>query len=108
MFESLVPFIRNRLTKHHELYSGQCKAENWEENLCWALKQAGYGSDWKPDYNHGVGIDQTTDSGIGISNKAGEINRDCVSINGSRSTKYKTLQEKLIFLPRKQKIIFFV
>ena len=76
MFDSLVPFIEDRLKKHHELYSGQCKAEYWEENLCYALKQAGFGSDWAPDFNHGVGVDQTTDSGIRISNKGGnEIGR---------------------------------
>lgn len=107
MFESLVPFIEDRLTKHHELYSGQCKAENWEENLCWALKQAGYGSDWKPDYNHGVGIDQTTDSGISIGNKGGKVDRDCVSISGSRLTTHKTLQEKLNFLAEKKENYIF-
>ena len=107
MFESLVPFIEDRLTKHHELYSGQCKAENWEENLCWALKQAGYGSDWKPDYNHGVGIDQTTDSGIGIGNKTGKVDRDRVSISGSRLTTHKTLQEKLNFLAEKKENYIF-
>ena len=107
MFESVVPFIKDRLTKHHELYSGQCKAEYWEEILCWALKQAGFGSDWKPDYNHGIGVDQTTDSGIRISNKGGSIVKDYVEISGSRLTKHKTIDDKLEFLSqRKEDYIF--
>ena len=102
MFESLVPLIKERLTKHHELYSAQCKAEYWEEHLCWALKQAGFGSDWKPDSNHKSGVDQTTDNGIRISNKSGSIISDIVSVSGSRLTKHKTLQDKLNFLSDKK------
>jgi hypothetical protein len=101
MFEPLIPFIDDRITKHHELYSGQCKGENWEEILCWALKRAGYGSDWKPDYNHGIGVDQTTDSGIRISNKSGKVEKDYVVISGSRLTKHKTIDDKLNFLSEK-------
>ena len=50
MFESLVPLIKERLTKHHELYSAQCKAEYWEEHLCYqsCLKN------WKVDYEYFV------------------------------------------------------
>jgi hypothetical protein len=98
MFESLVPYIKESLTKHHELYTGKCKAEYWEENLAYALRQAGYGSNWKPDCNHKSGADQTTDCGIRISNKSGSIVRDVVGISGSRLTGHGTLQEKLEFL----------
>jgi hypothetical protein len=97
-FQSLVPFIKERLTKHHELYSSQCKAENWEEILAYALKQCEFGSDWKPDFNHKSGVDQTTDKGIRIGNKSGTLELDCIEISGSRLTKHKTLQDKLEFL----------
>jgi hypothetical protein len=107
MFESLVPFIKERLTKHHELYSGQCKAENWEENLCWALKQAGFGSDWKPDYNHKTGVDQKTDSGLSLGNKSGKIEKDYIVISGSRLTKHKTIEDKLSFLSKKTQDYIF-
>lgn len=107
MFESLVPFITDHLSKHHELYSGQCKAEYWEENLSWALKQAGFGSDWAPDFNHGVGVDQTTDSGIRISNKGGNVDKDEVTISGSRLTKHKTIEDKLKFLSVKKEDYIF-
>jgi hypothetical protein len=107
MFESLVPFIKERLTKHHELYSAQCKAELWEENLCWALKQAGFGSDWKPDFNHKSGLDQTTDEGIRIGNKGGNVIKNIVEISGSRLTKHKTIQDKLNFLSIKKEDYIF-
>ena len=103
MFESLVPYIKDRLTKHHELYSGQCKAEYWEENCAYALRQAGFGSDWSPDFNHGVGVDQTTDNNIRISNKGGKVLEDLseMTISGSRLTKHKTISDKLEFLKTK-------
>jgi hypothetical protein len=107
MFASLVPFIQERLEKHHELYTGQCKAEYWEENLCYALKKAGFGSDWAPDFNHGVGVDQSTDDGTKISNKGGNIENDVIEISGSRLTKHKTLQDKLEFLSVKKEDYIF-
>lgn len=99
-FSSLVPHLRSYLTKHHELYSGKCKAENWEELSAKSLQSAGFGSDWKPDYNHTVGKDQTTDSGIRISNKSGSLDKNLakVTISGSRLTKHRTLYEKKEFL----------
>ena len=102
MFESLVPIITHYLEKHHELYSGQCKAEYWEELLSKALKDAGFGSNWKPDYNHKSGVDQTTDDGLRISNKSGTIKNDIVKISGSRLQEHKTLQDKLNFLSVKK------
>lgn len=107
MFDLLVPFITDRLKKHHELYSNQCKAEYWEENLCWALKQSGIGSDWKPDFNHKSGVDQTTDNGIRISNKGGTIALDYIEISGSRLTKHETLEDRLEFLSNKKEDYIF-
>jgi hypothetical protein len=107
MFELLVPFIIDRLKRHHELYSQQCKAEYWEEILCWTLKQSGLGSDWKPDSNHKSGMDQTTDDNTKISNKSGSIISDSIEISGSRLTKHKTLKEKLEFLSDKKEDYIF-
>ena len=98
MFKPIVPFIKYYLEKHHELYSGQCKAEYWEELLSKALKDAGFGSDWTPDFNHEVGIDQQTDDGIRISNKGGTVSKGSIEISGSRLTKHKTIKDKLDFL----------
>ncbi len=107
MFDSLVPYIKDRLKKHHELYNSQCRAEYWEENLSWALKQAGFGSDWKPDYNHKSGVDQTTDDGTRMGNKGGSLIQDTIVISGSRLTKYKSIEEKLIFLSNKTEDYIF-
>ena len=107
MFSTLVPHIKERLHKHHALYSGQCKAEYWEENLCYALKQAGFGSDWTPDFNHKVGVDQMTDNGVRISNKGGNVDKDLLTISGSRLTKHKTIGDKLDFLSDKKEDYVF-
>jgi hypothetical protein len=107
MFAPVVPYIKERVLKHHELYSSPCKAEYWEENLCYALQQAGFGSDWKPNCNHKSGVDQTTDNQIRISNKSGSVDLDYVEISGSRLTKHKTLQEKLEFLADKKEDYIF-
>jgi len=108
-FSSLVPHIEERLKLHHQLYSGQCKAELWEENCAYALRKAGFGSDWEPDYNHVVGVDQNTDCGIGISNKGGSLNANgmTMKISGSRLTKHKTISEKLEFLKNKPEDFIF-
>jgi hypothetical protein len=97
-FRVLVPHITHGLSKHHELYTGKVKAEQWEEIFALALKAAGFGSDWKGDNNHKVGVDQTTNCGVRISNKSGSIKKNKIKISGSRLTKHKTLEEKLKFL----------
>lgn len=106
-YEKLIPYIKERLTKHHELYSGQCKAEYWEENCAYALRKAGFGSDWAPDFNHGVGVDQNTDDGTRVSNKGGKVTDKDITISGSRLTKHKTLDEKLEFLSVKKEDYIF-
>jgi len=108
-FSNLVPHLNSLLTTHHGLYSGKCKAENWEELCSKALVSAGLGTDWEPDFNHGVGKDQTTDCGIRISNKSGNLNKDCtkMTISGSRLTKHPTLTEKLDFLSNKHEDLIF-
>ena len=98
MFERLVEPLKDLLRKHHELYSGQCKAECWEELCSKALIKAGYGSDWKPDFNHKSGLDQTIDSGARISNKGGSLKGNILTISGSRLGKHKTLQDKIDFI----------
>lgn len=109
-FKKLVPELTKMLTQHHQLYSGQCKAELWEEICAKALLRCGFGSDWKPDFNHTSGVDQTTEDGVRISNKGGKFrgkskklsllsdNLTTLTISGSRLTRHKTLNEKVEFL----------
>lgn len=103
MFNILVDPIRERLVAHHYNYSTRCKAEMWEEVCAKALRETGFGSDWKPDNNHVVGVDQTTDCGIKISNKSGFWNRyfTALKYSGSRLTSHATLDDKLAFLANK-------
>ena len=99
-FQVLVPYIKQLLNKHHELYSVQCKDVLWEEIFSRALIQAGLGSDWSPDYNHKIGTDQTCGDGKRCSNKSGVFNKtdSSVKISGSRTTKHKTIDDKIKFL----------
>ena len=98
MFKDIVFYLRQLLANHHSLYSGQCKAEYWEELCSKALIRAGFGSDWKPDFNHVTGEDQRTSTGVRISNKGGKLKDDVLTISGSRLTKHKTLEEKVAFI----------
>lgn len=108
-YQSLVPYFKEYLNLHHQLYSGQCKAELWEDITAKALRAAGFGSDWTPDYNHIVGLDQRTDTGVAISNKSGKLNKDntSIKISGSRLTKHKTIEDKLNFLSNKPEDFIF-
>jgi len=108
-FSSVVPFIKSRLKKHHEIYSGKCKAELWEEVCAGALKESGHGSDWAPDFNHFPGIDQTTTNGVTISNKGGKLSNDgkTLNISGSRLTRYRSLLEKVDYLSKKREDYIF-
>jgi hypothetical protein len=106
-FTSLVPFIQEKLSLHHSLYSAPCKSELWEELCSKALIDTSLGSDWLPDFNHKVGTDQTTACGVRISNKAGSISEDGLTISGSRLTKHKTLKEKLLFITQKSEDYIF-
>ena len=102
-FDTLVSYVEQRLIEHHKLYDSICKAEYWEENFCWAFNKAGFGSDWKPDFSHKIGEDQKTIlNSISISNKSGTLKKKSISISGSRLTKHKTLEGKLIFLSEKK------
>ena len=102
-FDTLVSYVNQRLIEHHKLYQSMCKSEYWEENFCWALNQAGFGSDWEPDFSHKIGEDQRTIlNKVSISNKSGTLHKNSISISGSRLTKHKTLEEKLNFLSQKK------
>jgi len=89
------------LGMHHEIYDSICKDVYLEELTSKVFKHIGLGSDWKPDFSHSVGSDQSIRQ-KGISNKSGMIvskdNEIKIKISGSRTSKYKTLGAKLNFL----------
>ncbi len=101
-YSELVPHIRQNLIKHHELYAQQCIGTLWEELCSKSLKEIGRKTDWKPNFGHKSGKDQTIiKTGNKISNKSGDydsIVKQLRSVSGSRLQKHKTLEEKLEFL----------
>jgi len=108
-FSKLSPVIRGRLIKHHELYPLRCKAEYWEAVCAYALRKTGYGSDWKPDFNHKSGVDQTTFAGVRISNKGGiyDPSKKTITISSSRTTGHACLKTKLNFLSKNKEDYIF-
>ena len=97
MYADITGHVSDLLIQYHELISGQVKAEVWEEICSKALILSQHGSDWTPDYNHGIGTDQITDNGVRISNKGGSLNNelDRLTISGSRLTRFETIEEKI-------------
>jgi len=95
------------LASHHEIYQSPCKGVLLEELFCIASKSVGYHSDWKPNGSHQIGKDQSL-GGIAISNKSGEHRKRkkdgkiTLKITGSRTSKFKTLEDKLFFLSEKR------
>lgn len=95
------------LAIHHELYRSPCKGVLLEELFYIASKSVGYNSDWKPDGSHQVGKDQSVNN-IAISNKSGEHRKRkkdgkvTLKITGSRTSKFKTLEDKLDFLSERR------
>lgn len=101
--EALLPAITSRVKAYHKLFSLPLIAEQWEETLHRAFKDIGQNTSWKPDRSHAIGEDMRLD-GINnsrISCKSGQFVNDrslgktCVKFNGSRSTSFPTLEEKL-------------
>lgn len=111
-YEKLVPHIQYKVHQHHSCYKQQCKATLWEEICAYALNQSGYTTDWKPNFNHGSGKDQTIiKTGIAVSNKTGVYNTELSLIkdlSGSRLQKYPTLEEKIEYLDKPHQDYIFL
>ena len=101
--EALVPAITSRVKAYHTLFSLPLIAEQWEETLHRAFKDIEQNTTWKPDRSHAVGEDMRLEDieNSRISCKSGQFINDralgkkCVKFNGSRSTSFPTLEEKL-------------
>ena len=99
----LIPAITKRIKSYHTLFSLPLIAEQWEETLHRSFMDIGQNTSWEPDRSHAVGEDMRL---INIENsriscKSGQFVSDrslskiCVKFNGSRSTSYPSLQEKI-------------
>ena len=102
----LVPVLEQQIRSYHTLFDLPLKAEWWEETLHRALGRIGFSTTWLPDNSHQVGMDMSIPqiANSRISCKSGAIincrklGTQCVNFNGSRTTKQKTLAEKIKYL----------
>ena len=103
LLDKLIPILRNKINNYHNMFTLPLTSEYWEEVLHRSFKESGFETTWTPNRSHAVGKDMEL---IGISNsriscKSGQfleprdIKKKCVKFNGGRSTKYKTLEEKI-------------
>ena len=101
--DALVLAITKRVKNYHNLFSLPLIAEQWEETLHRSFNDVGINTSWKPDRSHAVGEDMRLEGieNSRISCKSGQfikdrtLNKNCVKFNGSRSTRFPSLQEKI-------------
>lgn len=111
--ENLITEIKHRIHEHHNLYDLSVKGEYWEEILAKSILAIGGTTDWEAERTHTIGKDQICSwdnyQNKRISNKSGvyTISSNTLKINGSRSTTYQTLEEKIDYFADKQEDYYF-
>lgn len=103
MYKELSKQLEEKLKKHHELYRLPCRAEQWEDIFDQCINPKS--SSWVGS-GHDVGADVISENGIlfeqnmRIQNKSGQIDfkKGTLKWNGHRTTKHKTLDEKIKFI----------
>ena len=97
--KKLLPELIEKINKHHELYRFPVKAELWEDIFDQVIN--GSHSNWVGG-GHSSGADVISEGNIKIQfqNKSGDINyrTNIIKWNGHRTTKFKTLSDKLDFI----------
>ena len=99
----IIPYLKHRIKAYHSMFSLPLIAEFWEETLHRSFGDLNYHTTWTPNRSHAVGEDMNIPSIVHsrISCKSGqftttrELKKLCVKINGGRSTKFKTIEEKI-------------
>ena len=109
----LINAIHERIALHHNLYTIPVADLMWEEILAASLVDIGYGGEWEPG-SHKIGADITGVKNFGdISCKTGawqvkpRKGETTLLLNGSRTTKYPTIEEKIEFLSQKKEDHYF-
>ena len=108
MNENIASAIEKRIKRYHENFSLPLMAEQWEEVLTRSLRDVGLKPEWDNDRSHKVGEDIYEESIGRISCKSGSLEKDSVKFNGSRTTRFKTLEEKLNFLSSPHDDVYFM
>ena len=111
--KTLIKEIDRRLTSHHDLYDSPCNGILWEEVLLKSLVATGdKNASWEGG-SHKIGADITKSKYGDISCKSGAKNyikkedTTYLSISGSRTGKYETIEEKAEFFAIKKEDVYF-
>lgn len=105
--KNLVSSIQNNVKKFHGLFRQPITGTIWEETLSNSFNDIGYETSWKPDNSHKVGEDMSiiAFTEARVSGKSGVLKNNrthnlgpSVEFSSSRTTTYKTLEEKLEYL----------
>jgi hypothetical protein len=103
--------IKIRINKHHQLYDLPLTAEYWEETLHKSFSDIGQNTDWQPDRSHKISEDMKHEYFGRISCKSGAVKitkkKKALVVSGSRTGKYKTIEEKLKFFSLKKEDVYF-
>jgi len=107
-YKLLAAAIEKRIKRYHEDFSLCLMAEQWEEVLKRSMEDVGLKPKWENDRSHKVGEDIFEESIGRISCKSGSLEKDGVKFNGSRTTRFKTLEEKIKFLSSSHDDYYFM
>ena len=115
IINKLAPFIEERVKKYHTQFNLPLIAELWEETLHRSFMDIGLNTTWKPDRSHKIGEDMRIIdyNNSRISCKSGQFVNDrqlgkCVKFNGSRSTTFNTLEEKIVHFSNDHEDYYFL
>jgi len=116
LLKKLINPLTKRIKMYHELFSLPLIAEQWEETLHRSILDIGYTTSWKPLRSHMIGEDMRINEiqNSRISCKSGqlvyskELNTYCVKFNGSRTTSYETLENKINHLSKSHDDYYFM
>ena len=111
--KKLMKEITRRIEHHHDIYSIPVADLMWEEILFRSLKVVGEtGAIWDAG-SHAIGADILATKYGDISCKTGAMkyvkkyDTTYLKLNGSRTTKYKTIEEKSGFFAIKKEDVYF-
>jgi len=93
----VIKTITDKIHKHHQLYRFPLKAELWEDIFDQTIN--GGSIRWNMG-SHTVGADVISKEGIRFQLKGGmiDVKKDSIQWSGSRTTQYKTIEEKIDFI----------
>jgi len=100
----LTESIRRNVSNYHNTFHQPLKATYWEEVLHNSFLDIDFTTTWRPNESHRIGEDMRIVDleSSRISCKSGQIiDNSMVEYSGSRTTRYRTLQEKIDFLATK-------